>query len=68
MARIVFDPDEADSMRRAARDAFPQDPALAYALLQLADEGVDLDYCRTWDDIRAERGLPPHDEAAHDVA
>ncbi|MEU7261670.1 hypothetical protein AB0B21_38615 [Streptomyces rimosus] len=50
-------------MRRAARDAFPHDPALAHALLQLADEGVTLENCRTWDDIRAERGLPPRDIA-----
>ncbi|MFD9630098.1 hypothetical protein [Streptomyces violascens] len=68
MPRIVFDPAEAESLRKSARGQFPENPALAYVLLQLADEGIDLDKCRTWDDIRAERGLPPLDDEAHDVA
>ncbi|MFC7306045.1 hypothetical protein ACFQVC_17690 [Streptomyces monticola] len=70
MAHIVFDPEEADQLRAAAREEFPANPALAYVLQQLADEGIDLDKCRPWEDIRAERGLPPLDEdgEAHDVA
>jgi hypothetical protein len=67
MAHITFDPDEAEGLRQSARAEFPGNPALAYVLLQLADEGIDLEKCRAWEDIRAERGLPPLDEA-HDVA
>ncbi|WP_405014960.1 hypothetical protein [Kitasatospora sp. NBC_01539] len=55
---MVFDPTEAEALRSTARDAALEDPTLAYVLLDLADRGVDLDACRTWDDIRAERGLP----------
>ncbi|GJF32166.1 hypothetical protein KNE206_48660 [Kitasatospora sp. NE20-6] len=55
---MVFDPSEAEGLRAVARDAVPEDPTLAYVLLDLADRGVDLNACRTWDDIRAERGLP----------
>jgi hypothetical protein len=68
MAHIVFDPDEADGLRAAARAEFPENPALAYVLQQLADEGIDLDKCRPWEDIRAERGLPPVEGEADDVA
>ncbi|MGW4898393.1 hypothetical protein ACWEQL_40060 [Kitasatospora sp. NPDC004240] len=55
--RMVFDPAEAEGLRAAARDAALEDPTLAYVLLDLADRGVDLDTCRTWDDLRAERGV-----------
>ncbi|MEE1783130.1 hypothetical protein PUR71_09405 [Streptomyces sp. SP17BM10] len=55
--RMVFDPAEADGLRAAARDAAMEDPTLAYVLADLADRGVDLNGCRTWDDIKAERGL-----------
>ena len=62
VARIVFDPAEAAGLRDAAHSEFPGNPALAFVLEQLASEGIDLDTCRSWDDIRAERGLPPLDE------
>lgn len=58
MARLTFEPDEADQLRAEARAVALETPALAYALQQMADEGVDLDTCRTWEQIRAERGLP----------
>lgn len=57
--RMVFDPAEAEGLRATARDAALEDPTLAYVLLDLADRGVDLNACRTWDDIRTERGLEP---------
>ncbi|MER6121104.1 hypothetical protein ABT173_00055 [Streptomyces sp. NPDC001795] len=68
MARIAFDPQEADGLRAAARAEFPENPTLAYVLQQLADEGIDLDKCRPWEDIRAERGMPPIEDEADDVA
>jgi hypothetical protein len=68
VAHIVFDPEEADGLRDAARAEFPGNPSLAYVLLQLADDGIDLEKCRPWEDIRAERGLPPLEDEAHNVA
>jgi len=62
VARIVFDPAEAAGLRAAAHAEFPGNAELAFVLEQLASEGIDLDTCRSWDDIRAERGLPPLDE------
>jgi len=59
---LTFDPAEADALRSAAHDAALEDPMLAYVLLDLADRGVALDNCRTWDDIRAERGLAEDSE------
>ncbi|MFI5534209.1 hypothetical protein ACWCYY_38570 [Kitasatospora sp. NPDC001664] len=59
---LTFDPAEADGLREAARDAALEDPRLAYVLLDLAEHGVDLNRCRTWDEIRAERGLPDDQE------
>ncbi|MCP2309263.1 hypothetical protein [Kitasatospora paracochleata] len=54
---MVFDPSEADALRATARDAALEDPTLAYVLLDLADRGIDLNASRTWDDIKAERGI-----------
>jgi hypothetical protein len=68
VARIVFDPAEAAGLREAAHGEFPGNPALAFVLEQLASEGIDLDTCRSWDDIRAERGLPPLEDEQDDVA
>lgn len=66
MARITFDPAETDGLRESAHGEFPQNPVLAYTLLRLADEGIDLDKCRSWEEIRAARGLPPQgDETGH---
>jgi hypothetical protein len=67
VARIVFDPAESAGLRAAARAEFPGNPALAFVLEQLASEGIDLDKCRSWEDLRTERGLPPLDEQG-DVA
>lgn len=67
MAHLVFDPGEQAGLRTAARSEFPDNPALAYVLETLASEGIDLDKCRDWDAVRAERGLPERGEA-HDVA
>ena len=55
--RMVFDPTEAEGLRATARDAALEDPTLAYVLLDLADRGVDLNDRRTWEDIKAERGI-----------
>ncbi|MFF2042787.1 helix-turn-helix transcriptional regulator [Kitasatospora sp. NPDC058170] len=55
--RTVFDSAEADAMRAAARDAAPEDPTLAYVLLDLADRGIDLNGRHTWAELKAQRGL-----------
>ncbi|WP_329624733.1 hypothetical protein OG357_33865 [Streptomyces sp. NBC_01255] len=66
MAHLTFDAAEQQLLREAARAEFPGNPALAYVLENLAAEGIDLDRCRDWDDIRAEKGLPEQsDEAPH---
>lgn len=67
MAKLTFNEAEQLELRDAARMEFPGNPALAYILENLASEGIDLDRCRDWDDIRAEKGLPERDEAS-DVA
>lgn len=67
MAHLTFNEAEQRELREAARTEFPGNPALAYVLENLAAEGIDLDRCRDWDDIRAEKGLPERNEAA-DVA
>ncbi|MEU9129912.1 hypothetical protein AB0D08_17690 [Kitasatospora sp. NPDC048540] len=54
---MVFDPAEAGQLRATARDTALEDPTLAYVLLDLAEHGVDLNACRTWEDIRSERGI-----------
>ncbi|MER7000659.1 hypothetical protein [Streptomyces sp. NPDC000410] len=68
MARLVFGSDEQRQLREAARSEFPGNPALAYVLESLASEGIDLDTCRDWDDLRLEKGLPARPEEAPDVA
>nr|WTB35291.1 hypothetical protein OG781_42735 [Streptomyces sp. NBC_00830] len=65
MARITFDHVEVDALRATARAEFPDNPALAYVLENLAAEGIDLDACRLWEDIRAELDLPPLDGDGH---
>ena len=62
MAHLTFSETEQRELREAARGEFPGNPALAYVLESLAAEGIDLDRCRDWDDIRAEQGLPERDE------
>lgn len=68
MARITFDPDEAEQLRTSARERVATEPALAYVLLQLADEGIDLEKCTPWEELRERYGMPPLDDATHDVA
>ncbi|MGW6570060.1 hypothetical protein [Streptomyces sp. NPDC054975] len=68
MAHLTFDAAEQQQLRDAARTEFPGNPALAYVLENLASEGIDLDRCRDWDDIRAEKGLPPQNGEAPEVA
>ncbi|MFJ7990355.1 hypothetical protein [Streptomyces sp. NPDC096351] len=68
MAHLTFDEAEQRELREAARAEFPGNPALAYVLENLAAEGIDLDRCRDWDDIRAGKGLPEHDGGAQGVA
>ncbi|MFD3941772.1 hypothetical protein [Streptomyces sp. NPDC058579] len=66
MAHLIFDEAEQRELRDAARTEFPGNPALAYVLENLASEGIDLDRCRDWEDIRAERGLPDSDRSDQD--
>ncbi|MFE7584613.1 hypothetical protein ACFU5Y_23975 [Streptomyces gardneri] len=68
MAHLVFDQAEQRELRGAARAEFPGNPALAYVLENLASEGIDLNRCRDWDDIRAEKGLPERSGEASEVA
>ncbi|CAM5228712.1 hypothetical protein SSPIM334S_04455 [Streptomyces spiroverticillatus] len=71
MAHLVFDPDEQRQLRAAARTELAGSPTLAYVLEHLAAEGIDLDECRDWEDLRAAKGLAPRDEdtaGATDVA
>ncbi|MFF9340441.1 MULTISPECIES: hypothetical protein [unclassified Streptomyces] len=66
MAHLVFNEAEQRELREAARAEFAGNPALAYVLENLASEGIDLDRCRDWDDIRVERGVPePSGETPH---
>lgn len=67
MAHLQFDAGEQADLRQTARDEFPHNPTLAYVLETLASEGVNLDGCRDWEELRLEAGLPERDSAA-DVA
>jgi hypothetical protein len=66
--RITFDDAEARALRADARDAAADDAALAYALLDLAEHGVDLDHVVTWDAVLEERGLTSAGETEQGVA
>ncbi|MET9723702.1 hypothetical protein [Streptomyces zaomyceticus] len=68
MAHLTFDGAEQRELREAARAEFLGNPALAYVLESLAAEGIDLDTCRDWDDIRADKGLPEKSDEAPNVA
>ncbi|MFF8279972.1 hypothetical protein ACF05T_28365 [Streptomyces lateritius] len=68
MAHLTFDEAEQRELRDAARTEFPGNPALAYVLENLASEGIDLDQCRDWDELRAEKGLPEQNDGAPHVA
>ncbi|MER6432147.1 hypothetical protein ABT272_31160 [Streptomyces sp900105245] len=68
MANLVFTPDEQRELHEAARAEFPGNPALAYVLESLASEGIDLDQCRDWEDLRVDKGLPQRNEEAPHVA
>ncbi|MFE5300192.1 hypothetical protein [Streptomyces sp. NPDC056632] len=66
MAHLTFNQAEQRELRASARAEFPGNPALAYVLENLAAEGIDLDRCRDWEDIRAEHGLPDSDRSGQD--
>lgn len=66
MAHLIFSEAEQRELREAARAEFPGNPSLAYVLENLAAEGIALDRCRDWDDIRAEQGLPDSDRRDQD--
>ncbi|MEU5425804.1 hypothetical protein AB0H73_09370 [Streptomyces olivoreticuli] len=68
MAHLIFDSDEQQELREAARAEFPANPALAYVLESLAAEGINLDQCCDWEDLRVEQGLPARAEEAPNVA
>ncbi|MFG3343458.1 hypothetical protein ACGF1Z_00145 [Streptomyces sp. NPDC048018] len=68
MANLIFNEDEQRELREAARAEFPGNPALAYVLENLAAEGIDLDRCRDWDDLRVEKGLPERSDRSSEVA
>ncbi|MEU9014294.1 hypothetical protein AB0D12_31895 [Streptomyces sp. NPDC048479] len=57
--RMVFDPPEQDALRADARNTALTDPTVAYVLERLASEGIDLETCTDWEDLRLEIGLPP---------
>ncbi|MDQ8706171.1 hypothetical protein RCO28_27425 [Streptomyces sp. LHD-70] len=57
--RIVFDTDEQQALRADARDHALTDPGVAYVLERLASEGVNLDACTDWDDLKADLGRGP---------
>ncbi|MFF0629891.1 hypothetical protein [Streptomyces sp. NPDC004296] len=65
MAHLQFDTAEQADLRATAREEFPHNPALAYVLESLASEGIDLDGCRDWEDLRVEAGLPERDSENH---
>lgn len=64
MAHLVFDPDEQNALRADARDMALTDPGVAYVLERLASEGVDLEQCADWEDLRLQAGLPARDASA----
>ncbi|MGW5529443.1 hypothetical protein [Streptomyces xanthochromogenes] len=56
--RLVFEPAESDALRADARDLALTDPGVAYVLERLASEGIDLDACTDWEDLRLGMGMP----------
>ncbi|MFI9291986.1 hypothetical protein [Streptomyces gardneri] len=68
MAHPAFDQAEQRGLRDDARAEFPGNLVFAYVLENLASEGIDLNGCRDWDDIRADKGLPERSGEASEVA
>ncbi|MFF1717394.1 hypothetical protein [Streptomyces sp. NPDC058268] len=64
MAHLVFDPDEQAALRADARDHALTDPGVAYVLERLASEGVDLEQCADWEDLRTAAGLPARESTS----
>ncbi|MFM9373217.1 hypothetical protein [Streptomyces sp. Da 82-17] len=64
MAHLVFDPDEQHDLRADARDLALTDPGVAYVLERIAAEGVDLEQCTDWEDLRLSIGRPARTEPA----
>jgi hypothetical protein len=56
--QLVFNTAERDALRADARELALADPGVAYVLERLASEGIDLEACRDWEDLRLELGLP----------
>ena len=64
MAHLIFDEDEAQQLRDSARErAASGEGLLAYALEQLAAEGIDLSKATSYADIQARYGLGDTDAA-----
>ncbi|MFI8916696.1 hypothetical protein ACIGW4_34500 [Streptomyces sp. NPDC053513] len=62
MAHLIFDEDEAQQLRDSAREhAAAGEGMLAYALAQLAAEGIDLSKATPYADIQARYGLGDQD-------
>ncbi|MFI0242256.1 hypothetical protein [Streptomyces sp. NPDC016845] len=62
MARLVFNHAERTALRADARHLALTDPGVAYVLGDLAAEGVDLDVCTDWEEVRVGLGRPPRAE------
>ncbi|MFE7586422.1 hypothetical protein ACFU5Y_33200 [Streptomyces gardneri] len=64
MAHLTFDEDEAQQLRESARErAAAGEGLLAYALEQLAAEGIDLSKVTPYAEIQARHGLGDLDAA-----
>ncbi|MFD7980230.1 hypothetical protein ACIRSU_11125 [Streptomyces sp. NPDC101160] len=64
MAHLIFDEDEQQQLRASAREhAAAGEGLLAYALEQLAAEGIDLSKVTPYEDIQARHGLGGQDAA-----
>ncbi|MET9436909.1 hypothetical protein [Streptomyces sp. NPDC006551] len=64
MAHLIFDEDEQQQLRASARErAAAGEGLLAYALEQLAAEGIDLARVTPYEDIQARYGLGDADAA-----
>ncbi|MET9725431.1 hypothetical protein [Streptomyces zaomyceticus] len=64
MAHLIFDEDEAQQLRDSARErAADGEGLIAYALEQLAAEGIDLSKATSYADVQARYGLGDTDAA-----
>ncbi|MGW2207068.1 hypothetical protein [Streptomyces sp. NPDC001774] len=64
MAHLIFDEDEQQQLRTSARErAASGEGLLAYALEQLAAEGIDLSTATPYATVQARHGLGDQDAA-----